>query len=80
MLINIKDGCIKHIYNEDIDLSSIGEQQVKRASVVDPEDNGKWFADLSLSGGQKVTGFDKRSDALKYEINYLEENILGGKN
>lgn len=77
MLINIKEGHIKHIYNEAIDLSSIGDMQIKRASVVDPENNGMWSVDLSLSGGKKIEGFVKRSDALKYEIDYIEQNILG---
>ena len=76
MRININNGEIKYIYNESIDLDSIGNKVIKRASFVEPE-GSNWFVDLSPLGWNiKVKGFKTRSEAINYEINYIENNIL----
>ena len=45
------NGGVRCIYNEDINLSALGRVQIRRASHVEPSDNGRWFADLAVSGG-----------------------------
>jgi hypothetical protein len=52
-----------------------GPSSVVRASHVEPDDeNGGWFADMSPSGGPKLTGFRLRSEALAAEVAWLEQN------
>ena len=70
------DGTTTHIYTEKLDLSSIGKPTTKRASCVEPDGNNKWTADLALSSGPVLGPFDKRSDALAAEVEWLEKNIL----
>jgi hypothetical protein len=76
MKININNGEIKYLYNENIDLDCIGVKTIKRASFVEPN-NDKWFVDFTpIDINMKVDGFKTRSEALKYEIDYIENNIL----
>ena len=70
------DGTITHIYTEKIDLSSIGKTTIGRASHVEPDKDNKWIADLSPSSGPVLRGFDKRSEALAAEVEWMEKNIL----
>jgi len=76
MKININNGEIKYLYNEIIDLGVIGDRTIKRASFVEP--NGEsWSVDFSPIGKNiLVEGFKKRSEALIYEKDYIENNIL----
>lgn len=76
MKINIKNGEIQYIYNEDLNINDIGKVNIKRVSKVEPDKDGKWYVDLSLIGGEKINGFNKRSNAIKYEIDWIEKNIL----
>ncbi len=76
MKININNGRIQYIYNEDLNINNIGKVDIKRASRVEPDKDGKWYVDLSLIGGKKINGFNKRSEAIKYEIDWIEKNIL----
>ena len=70
------DGDVRCIYDEAIDLSSLGRVQIKRGSHVEPDADGRWFADLAVSGGPRLGSFDLRSDALKAEAAWLSENWL----
>lgn len=62
-------GVIEHIYTELFDLTACGDSTITRASHVEPSENadGSWYVDLAPIGGEMVTGFAKRSEALKYE-------------
>jgi hypothetical protein len=65
------------IYAESIDLNAIGSVCIRRASRVEPTDQGKWMADLSLTHNGPLLGpFDKRTDALSAEVQWLRENWL----
>ena len=65
------------IYAEPIDLSAIGSVNIRRASQVEPTDKGHWMADLSLTNNGPLLGpFDKRTDALSAEVQWLRENWL----
>ena len=81
-----KDGTIIFVYNERIInlFSKIPNDRFdKRASYVepDPDKPGEWVVDLTLSEGPKINGFKKRSDAITFELKWLDENILvGGQN
>lgn len=75
------DGTAVMIYTEDINVTDIGNvQSITRASYVEPTDESQWVADMGPVGGPVLGAFDKRSDALAAEVNWIEENILeGGK-
>ncbi len=70
------DGSVVHIYSDKVNLSGIGKATIKRASHVEPDENNKWEADMSPSGGKVLGPFDTRSEALAAEVAWLEENIL----
>jgi hypothetical protein len=56
-------------------LASFGTEPT-RASHVEPDDRGRWLADLSPIGGPVLGPFDRRSEALEAEVTWLEENWL----
>jgi hypothetical protein len=47
-------GQARCVYCEDIDLTTIGEVDVSRASHVEPDSVGRWWADLSPVTGPKL--------------------------
>ena len=70
------DGSLHTIYGEQIDLHALGRPAISRASHVEPDPHGRWFADLSPVAGPKLGPFDRRSQALAAEISWLESNWL----
>lgn len=75
------DGTAVMIYTEDIDITDIGNvQSITRASIVEPTDGNQWAADMRPIGGPVLGAFNKRSEALAAEANWIEENILEGQN
>ena len=50
--------------------------EIRRASHVEPDDDGRWFADLSPVEGPKLGPFALRSQALDAERVWLEANCL----
>ena len=77
-LIILPTGEIRCIYAETIDLTRLGELAIRRASHVEPDATGYWFADLSPVGGPVLGPFDCRSNALAAEQVWLEAHRLGG--
>jgi hypothetical protein len=75
-LVIEKDGQVRGIYGEAIDLAALGQVRISRASHVEPNEDGRWVADLSPVGGPVLGPFDRRSDALGAEVYWLEENWL----
>ena len=69
-------GDARCIYSEDIDLARLGEVDVVRASHVEPDTHGKWWADLSPVGGPSLGPFDRRSQALAAEADWLRTHWL----
>jgi hypothetical protein len=49
---------------------------VRRASHVEPDDAGQWFADLAIMGGPRLGPFLVRSQALAAERQWLSEHWL----
>ena len=69
-------GEVRCLYSEEIDLSSLGSLAIRRASHVEPDGKGGWWADLAPVGGPKLGPFDRRSEALDAERGWLEKNWL----
>jgi len=70
------NGTIRCLYDENIDLSSFGRLSIRRASHVEPDPVGQWFADLTPMDGPILGPFPRRSDALTAESHWIEANGL----
>ena len=70
--IKIKGNQIRFIYNDDLNFSEQGKILTKRASHVEPYQNG-WGADMSpINPNAPVLGpFKTRREALKAEHDWL---------
>ena len=75
-LVVAANGDLHCIYAETIDLRSLGKTSITRASHVEPDTTGRWIADLALVDGPKLGPFDKRTDALAAEVQWLRDNWL----
>ena len=75
-LVVAPDGTGRCLYDEALDLSRLGEARVRRASRCEPDERGKWSADLSPVGGPTIGPFDRRSDALAAEVAWLRRHVL----
>jgi hypothetical protein len=69
-------GVVRCIYGEDIELTALGNPTIIRASFVEPDQQGRWWADLSPVNGEILGPFNLRSEALAAERSWLE-NWLG---
>jgi len=69
-------GAARAIYDEAIDLAAIGSLTIRRASHVEPDDSGQWFADLAPVSGPRLGPFALRSEALAAELDWLESHLV----
>jgi hypothetical protein len=70
------DGRVRCVYGESIDLSAIGQLDIRRGSHVEPDGDGRWLADLAPVDGPLLGPFQHRSQALAAEQRWLERNWL----
>ena len=70
------NGSLRTLYDEAINLGALGAMSISRASHVEPDESGRWSADLAPVNGTRLGPFDRRSDALKAEQEWLEANWL----
>ena len=78
MVLVVAPGGQKHcLYDEALDLSAMGSVSIRRASHVEPDEHGQWWADLAPVQGPMLGPFLRRSEALKAEQVWLEEHRLG---
>lgn len=68
-------GQILTIYSEVLDLAVLGAQRIERASHVEPDDQGYWWAEII--NGPNLGPFERRSEALAAEVAWLLEHRLG---
>jgi len=69
-------GVVRCLYAEAIDLAALGSLSIRRASHVEPDEEGRWCADLSPVGGPLLGPYASRSAALEAERAWLEEHWL----
>jgi len=69
-------GTIHCLYDETLDLSQLGQISIRRASHVEPTNQGQWQADLSPVNGPVLGPFALRSEALTAEVEWLQTNWL----
>jgi hypothetical protein len=70
-------GVVRCVYVDDIDLHALGQAHIRRACTVEPDDAGRWWADLSPVGGPPRLGpFARRGDAVAAEVRWLAAQWL----
>ena len=70
------NGRVRGVFGEEIDLATLGTPRITRASHVEPDEQGRWLADLEPVGGPALGPFGRRSEALDAEVSWLESNWL----
>ena len=61
------DGGVRCVYDEALDLRALGKLQITRASHVEPDLDGKGWADMGPVGGPVLGPFGTRGEALQAE-------------
>lgn len=67
-------GEITTLYSEVLDLTALGALNIQRASHVEPDAAGQWWADIVE--GPRLGPFARRSEALAAEVAWLTEHRL----
>jgi hypothetical protein len=70
------DGGVKCIYDEAMELRALGKLQITRASHVEPDVDGNWWADMGPSGGPVLGPFGTRGHALQAEKRWLVAQVV----
>lgn len=65
------DGGVKCIYDEALALREIGKLRITRASHVEPDAEGYWWADMAPVDGPVLGPFATRGEALLAERGWL---------
>ena len=63
------------LYAEVIDLRAMGTFRIARASQLEPDDRGNWWADLSPVAGPTLGPFGLRSEAMAAERDWLDTHL-----
>ena len=70
------DGRVCCLYDEVVDLASLGTLTIQRGSHVEPDVQGRWLAEMTPVAGPTLGPFQCRSEALAAERDWLERNWL----
>lgn len=66
-------GAVRGVYGEEINLHLLGTLAICRASHVEPDGHGNWWADCAPVGGPRIGPFSNRSQAIAAELQWLRE-------
>lgn len=69
-------GEVTLLYQEHVSLTALGPHQIRRVSRVEPDDRGRWYADLSPCGGPRLGPYALRSQALAAEVRWIAHHRL----
>jgi hypothetical protein len=75
-LVVTTTGAVRALYDETIDLALLGCPVITRASHVEPDAAGRWWANMRPVAGPRLGPFPRRSDALKAESAWLVQHWL----
>ena len=75
-LVVSSNGVVRCLYEETLSLESLGTLRITRASHVEPDSAGKWYADLAPVDGPRLGPFALRSEALAAERDWLNQHRL----
>jgi hypothetical protein len=73
-LVISPQGEITTIYSEVLNLAALGSQRIARASHVEPDASGQWYA--QIIDGPRLGPFERRSEAITAEVQWLTEHRL----
>ncbi|QDT55869.1 hypothetical protein Pan44_39170 [Caulifigura coniformis] len=62
-------GTIHTLYDEAFDLRRLGPAVITRASHIEPDADGQWWAEII--NGPRLGPFERRSQALATEVEWL---------
>ncbi|MES2793338.1 MAG: hypothetical protein V4719_27250 [Planctomycetota bacterium] len=77
-LLITAQGVVRALYSETIPIRVLGRMSIERASHVEPDSSGNWWADLEPSQGPLLGPFVYRSEALQAEHDWLTQHVLFG--
>jgi len=79
VILHIRGSTIQTVYDERLDLRALGLVSINRASMVEPDCQGRWWAEMvpHVTGhpSERLGPFERRSQALAAELAWLEENL-----
>jgi len=75
-LIIIATGQGRCVYDEVIDLTTLGKLAIRRGSHVESTPDAQWTADMSPVGGPVLGPFQRWSEAITAERDWLADNWL----
>jgi hypothetical protein len=70
-LVVSPSGQVRCRYAEAIDLATLGQLHIVRASHVEPDQDGRWWVDLAPLRGPRLGPFQRRSAALQAETDWI---------
>ena len=76
LFIDLQRGGVRCLYGEAIGLATLGPLAIERASQVEPDGEGAWWADLAPVRGPRLGPYDLRSEALAAESDWLTTHVL----
>jgi hypothetical protein len=69
-------GQVRCLYGEAIALGELGVLTIRRASHVEPDAAGRWWADLAPLEGPRLGPFVCRSEALQAEHAWIDAYLF----
>lgn len=77
LLVVRPDGTVEFIYADALaPVLEGGDFAIRRASHVEPTQDGRWQADMAPVGGPRLDATLTRTAALAMEVHWIEENWL----
>jgi len=76
LIVDLARGGVRGLYDEAIALAELGLVAITRASHVEPDVDGAWWADLAPVSGPRLGPYDRRSDALAAEREWLRSHCF----
>jgi len=72
------DGSFTFVHDDDVAeiMAAVGPSRICRASHVEPDEDGSWWADLAPVGGPILGPFRRRDEALREELEWLAVNLI----
>ncbi len=67
-------GAIRYVYTETVDLAQVGRMSIARGSHVEPDEQGRWHADLAPVSGPRLGPYRFRSEAIAAELAWLRKH------
>jgi hypothetical protein len=76
LIVDLARGGVRGLYDETIALAALGRVAIARASHVEPDADGCWWADLAPVSGPRLGPYGRRSEALAAEREWLLDHCL----